>query len=205
MIPEGDKGAVPVKPALLKTRFNYTSVVPMSPDSEVSHDVAKALQLKASKLATPPAPPRPYNAHTETSDTGLSVSATSGDVDDNNDTPPAPPPRTSAPMVPPRHGMTKTAYSDSVLDQVDMYPSVPVSPATGFVPPPGAISVMMPGGSSPTQSSPAPPVPRRDQSAGRPSANGPIAPPRYGLGGGNLVLGSNIIITSVNQSSVYYN
>ena len=165
----------PVKPAALKTRFNYSTVVPMSPDSEVAHDIAKAQKMKATKAAMPPPPPRPYNVHSETNNSSVSAPATPDGVGGNSHPPPLPLPRHSAPAVPARHGINRNAHSDTVLQELGTTQPKTISPVTGTTYPLGAIPIMVPRESSP----PPPPVPRREHSATRGSSNGPVTPPRY--------------------------
>ena len=171
---ESEKEMVSVKPAALKTRFDYSTVIPMSPDSEVSHDVVKAIQLKVSKSAAPPAPPRPYNIHTEANNSSASVLATPDGVGGNHYPLPTSIPQTSLPPVPVRHGITRNANSDTVLDQGAAQPKAN-TPLTGSTYPLGAIPIMLPRESSP----PPPPVPRREHSAARVPNNGPVTHPRY--------------------------
>ena len=175
MMPMSDPEAALVKPAALKTRFNYSTVVPMSSDTEVAHDVGKALQLKSSKPAMPPAPPRPYNIHAETNNGSVSIPATPDGFGESDHPPPAPLPRTSAPAVPVRHGISRSAHSDPVLDHTTGQPNSSSPVTGGTMIPPGAIPIMAPIESSP----PPPPVPRREHSAARVPNSGPITPPRY--------------------------
>ena len=169
---ESDKEMVSVKAAALKTRYDYSTVVPTSVDSEVAHNVAKAMKLKASKPAVPPAPPRPYNIHTEANNSSVSVPATPDGISGNNRPLPTPLPRTAVPAVPVRHGITRNSLSEPALDHAAAQPKA-TSPVTGS--PLGAISMMVPRESSP----PPPPVPRREHSAARVPGNGPVTPPRY--------------------------